>query len=61
MVTYLDADTTPLRNTGQIRLYGPEAFEGMRKACAITAECLDELAGMVAPGVTTEAIDRFVF
>jgi methionyl aminopeptidase len=61
MVTYLDAGTTPLRNTGQIRLYGPEAFEGMRKACAITAECLDELAGMVAPGVTTEAIDRFVF
>src|SRR5688572_23246447 len=61
MVTYLDAGTTPLRNTGQIRLYGPEAFEGMRKACTITAECLDELAGMVAPGVTTEAIDRFVF
>lgn len=36
MVTYLDAGTAPLRNTGQIRLYGPEAFEGMRKACAIT-------------------------
>jgi methionyl aminopeptidase len=61
MVTYLDAGTAPLRNTGQIRLYGPEAFEGMRKACAITSECLDELAGMVAPGVTTNAIDRFVF
>ena len=34
MVTYLDAATAPLRNTGQIRLYGAEAFEGMRKACA---------------------------
>src|SRR5688500_16630403 len=26
MVTYLDAATAPLRNTGQIRLYGEEAF-----------------------------------
>ena len=61
MVTYLDADAAPARNTGQIKLYGEDAFAGMRKACALTARCLDELAGMVAPGVTTEAIDRFVF
>ncbi|MGQ3038502.1 MAG: type I methionyl aminopeptidase, partial [Neoaquamicrobium sediminum] len=61
MVTYLDADAAPQRNTGQIRLYGPDAFEGMRKACNLTARCLDELAGMVGPGVTTNAIDRFVF
>ena len=61
MVTYLDADETPLRNTGQIRLYGPDAFEGMRKACQLTARCLDALADMVQPGVTTEALDRFIF
>lgn len=61
MVTYLDAATAPLRNTGQIRLYGPDDFAGMRAACLLTARCLDELAGMVAPGVTTETIDRFVF
>jgi methionyl aminopeptidase len=61
MVTYLDADTAPLRNTGQIRLYGEEAFAGMRKACNLTARCLDELADIVKPGVTTNAIDRFVF
>jgi methionyl aminopeptidase len=61
MVTYLDAATAPTRNTGQIRLYGQEAFAGMRKACDLTARCLDELADIVAPGVTTEAIDRFVF
>ena len=61
MVTYLDAETAPLRNTGQIRLYGPEGFAGMRKACALTAACLDELVAIVRPGVTTEAIDRFVF
>ena len=61
MVTYLDADTAPLRNTGQIRLYKPEDFEGMRKASQLTARCLDELADLVKPGVTTNEIDRFVF
>jgi len=61
MVTYLDAATAPLRNTGQIRLYGEDGFEGMRKACDLTARCLDDLAAMVKPGVTTNAIDRFVF
>ena len=61
MVTYLDAATAPLRNTGQIRLHGPEGFAGMRKACDLTARCLDALAAIVAPGVTTEAIDRFIF
>ena len=33
----------------------------MRTACALTAACLDELAAIVKPGVTTEAIDRFVY
>jgi methionyl aminopeptidase len=61
MVTYLDADVAPLRNTGQIRLYGPDAFAQMRKACQLTAQCLDELTEIVQPGVTTAAIDRFVF
>jgi methionyl aminopeptidase len=61
MVTYLDAATAPLRNTGQIRLYGEGAFAGMRKACDLTARCLDELADIVKPGVSTESIDRFVF
>ena len=44
MVTYLDAVTAPQRNTGQIKLYDEEAFEGMRRACQLTARCLDELA-----------------
>ncbi|HEV7254548.1 MAG TPA: type I methionyl aminopeptidase [Mesorhizobium sp.] len=61
MVTYLDVSVLPLKNTGQIRLYGEDGFEGMRRACRLTASCLDELAGIVAPGVTTERIDRFVF
>ena len=61
MVTYIDATSAPMKNTGQIRLYGPEGFEGMRKASQITARCLDELVSRVAPGVTTNEIDRFVF
>ena len=52
MVTYLDAATAPLRNTGQIRLYGKDGFAGMRKACDLTARCLDALVPMVVPGVT---------
>ena len=61
MINYIEASTAPARNTGAIRLYGPEAFEGMRKACQLTARCLDALAPMVKPGVTTNEIDRFVF
>ena len=61
MVTYLDADTAPLRNLGQIRLYKQTDFEGMRKASQLTARCLDELVDIVKPGVTTNEIDRFVF
>ncbi|KXF77195.1 methionine aminopeptidase [Paramesorhizobium deserti] len=60
MVTYLDAASAPLKFTGQIRLYDEEAFEGMRKACNLTARCLDELASIVRPGLATDEIDRFV-
>jgi len=53
-----DADA-PLRD-GTIKLHGPEAFEGMRRAGRLAAETLDALAPMVQPGVTTAAIDDFV-
>jgi methionyl aminopeptidase len=61
MVNYIEASSAPSKNTGAIRLYGPEAFEGMRKACQLTARCLDELVAIVRPGLPTDAIDRFVF
>lgn len=61
MVNYIEASSAPSKNTGAIRLYGPEAFEGMRKACQLTARCLDALADVVKPGIATDAIDRFVF
>ena len=61
MVTYIEATSAPMKYTGQIRLYGPEAFEGMRTVCNLTARCLDALNDIVKPGVTTNEIDRFVF
>lgn len=61
MVNYIEASTEPLKNTGQIRLYDADAFEGMRRAGRIAAECLDALVDIVEPGVTTDTIDRFVY
>ena len=60
-MTYVDAAAAPLRKTGQIRLHGEEAFEGMRKAGKLVALCLDEITPLVKPGVPTEDLDKFVF
>jgi methionyl aminopeptidase len=60
-MTFVDAQLAPPRKTGQIKLHGPEAFEGMRKAGRLTAEALDMLSGYVKPGVTTDQIDRLAF
>ena len=55
-MTYVDAALAPLRKTGQIKLYGVAAFEGMRRAGRLVAECLDMLAAEVKPGVATERL-----
>jgi methionyl aminopeptidase len=60
-MSYVDAVLAPQRKTGQIKLHGPQAFEGMRRAGRLAAECLDMLSGEVRPGVSTEKIDRLVF
>ncbi len=60
-MTFVDAIDVSGRKTGQIKLHGPEAFEGMRKAGRLTAEALDMLAPFVKPGVTTEFLDNLVF
>src|SRR5262249_21519464 len=51
----------PLRKTGQIKIYGEEAFAGMRRAGRLVAECLDMLVDEVSPGAPTSRIDRLVF
>src|SRR3974377_490207 len=60
-MTYVDAACAPLRKTGQIKIHGPDAFAGMRKAGQLAAECLDMLVGEISPGVATEHSDRRVF
>ena len=57
MTAFIDAAEAPTRQTGQIKLHGMEAFEGMRKAGRLAAECLDMLAPHVVPGVLTSALD----
>lgn len=42
---------------GTIKLHGPEGFEGMRRAGRVSAEILDSLNDLIAPGVTTQEID----
>jgi methionyl aminopeptidase len=60
-MSYVEAANAPLRKTGHIKLHGPEGFAGMRRAGRLAAEALDLVHEMVAPGVTTDAIDRLVF
>jgi len=45
--------------TGRIKVHtDPGAFEGMRRAGRLAAECLDMLTPHVVAGVSTEALDR---
>jgi len=61
-MNYVDAaSVVPVVNNGQIKLHGPEGFEGMRKAGALAALALDELSPYVKPGVTTQTLDDLAF
>ena len=57
----LDSSTTPARRPGQIRIHREADFEGMRKAGALTARALDLIGPLVKPGVTTNALDKFIY
>ena len=43
---------------GRIKIHGPEAFEGMRRAGMLAAETLDFITPHVRPGITTGDLDR---
>jgi len=43
---------------GKIKLHGPDAFEGMRRAGELAARMLDFIIPYVRPGVTTGDLDR---
>ncbi|MEI9965740.1 MAG: type I methionyl aminopeptidase [Caulobacteraceae bacterium] len=47
----------PVRTTA-IKVHDEAAFEGMRRAGKLAAECLDLLVAEVKPGVMTDDIDR---
>ena len=47
--------------SGTIKLHGPAAFDGMRKAGQLAASILDALVPHVVPGVTTQEIDDIVY
>ena len=55
---FIDAAEAPPRATNEIKLYGADAFVGMRKAGRISAECLDMLIPYVVPGVSTAKLDN---
>ncbi len=55
------ADDRVESRNGVIKLHGPEAFEGMRRAGRLAAEILDALAPNVVPGVTTQDLDAIVY
>jgi methionyl aminopeptidase len=64
MDSYLDVPVAPPASQAQrtegIKLYGPDAFEGMRRAGALTAECLDGLAEVVSADRPLADINTFV-
>lgn len=64
MAAYIDIPIAPpagvAKRTERIKLYGPDAFEGMRRAGALTATCLDGVAGLVGDGTSLSEINEFV-
>ena len=57
---YVEAGLAPNRNTGEIKLFGEEAFAGMRRAGQATAQALDLVASHIRPGITTRELDRVI-
>ncbi|WP_299546167.1 type I methionyl aminopeptidase [uncultured Tateyamaria sp.] len=64
MNTYINVPSAPppgtARRTESVKLYGPDAFVGMRQAGQLTAQCLDEISELVRPGTSLAEIDAYV-
>ena len=58
-MSFLDIRPSMPRES-KIKLHGPEAFAGMRRAGRLVAEALDMITDYVQPGVTTERLDDLV-
>lgn len=57
-MNYVNANDVADSRTGAIKIYGPEAFDGMRKAGKLAAQVLDYITPFVKVGVTTEELDQ---
>ena len=60
-MNYIDASEASDIRDGAIKLHSPADFEGMRKAGRVAAECLDMLAPLAKPGVTTAQLDKAAY
>ena len=58
-ITVAPDDRVEARN-GVIKLHGPEAFKGMRRAGNLAGGILDALVPHVVPGVSTQELDDIV-
>jgi len=61
IMTFIEAHSSQRRQPGKIKIHGPQAFEGMRKAGRLAAEALDLVYDAVRPGVTTDDLDSLCF
>ena len=64
MDSYINVPVAPkaqdARRTESIKLYGSDAFEGMRRAGALTARCLDGVSDLILDGTALAQINGFV-
>lgn len=64
MDSYINVPVAPAaknaRRTESIKLYGPDAFGGMRRAGALTAVCLDGVANLIRHGTALSEINSYV-
>ncbi|WP_414463605.1 hypothetical protein [Hyphomicrobium sp. DY-1] len=58
--SYIDASSASVGDSRSIKLHGPEAFEGMRRAGRLAADILDRLVPYVVPGAQTDTLDALV-
>jgi methionyl aminopeptidase len=64
MDSYINVPVAPAakdaRRPESIKLYGPDAFEGMHRAGALTAACLDGVTDLIRHGIPLSDINAYV-
>ena len=58
-MTFIERPAAP--SAAKIKIHGPQAYAGMRRAGRLAAEALDMITEYVQPGVTTERLDEIAF